>query len=74
MDIVYCDNDCMLFPISLFTQIGLKPRTGLLGQIVLFDFGSFYMLRCLSIHVINEQDRRTLTSTQKKVRRRPEKM
>ena len=32
------------------------PRYGLLGQVILFNFSTFQMVRCLSAHVVNEQE------------------
>ena len=61
----------------IFSQIVFKPRSGVLGQSVLFNFGTFYMMRCLCVHVVNEQDRRTLLHvpiSQKKIGTRPVKM
>ena len=56
------------------SQIVFKPRSGVLGQMVIFDFGNFYMIRYLCVHVINEQDKRLLApSTQRKFNNRPEK-
>ena len=63
--------------VSFFSQIVFKPRSGVLGQSVLFNFGTFYMMRCLCVHVVNEQDRRTLLHvpiSQKKIGSRPVKM
>ena len=62
---------------SLFVlQISFKPRSGVLGQMVIFDFGNFYMIRYLCVHVINEQDRRLLSSNTQRQNKnnRPDKM
>lgn len=51
-----------------------KPRSGVLGQMIIFDFGNFYMARYLCVHVINEQDKRLLASTtQRRPNNKPDK-
>ena len=45
----------------------LKPQVGVSGQLVIFDFGSFYMLRCLAVHVVSEHDRRLLPANRRTV-------
>ena len=38
------------------TQISLKPRSGILGQLVVFDFGAFQLVRGLCVHVLKEHE------------------
>ena len=38
-------------------QVSLKPRSGVLGQLVVFDFGNVCLVRGLSVHVLNEMER-----------------
>ena len=47
-----------VFVIILYFQISLKPRTGILGQVIIFNFEEFYLVRGLSIQVLNEAERR----------------
>lgn len=44
-------------------QVTLVPRSGLLGQLVAFDFGGFTMVRGLAVHVLTEQEVRILDTT-----------
>lgn len=37
-------------------QVTAKPRSGLLGQLVVFQFGSFRILQCLVVRVISENE------------------
>ena len=55
-------------------QVSLSPRPGVLGQLVLFDFSSFYLVRCITVHVISEQEDRMIKMSADTVRKRPEKM
>ena len=43
-------------------QISLKPRSGVLGQLVVFDFGSCYLVRGLSVHVLNEVEKKQMVN------------
>ena len=54
-------------------QISLKPRSGVLGQLVIFDFGTFYLARGLSIHVLNEGERKLVIDVGTPRRARPAK-
>lgn len=56
-----------------FLQISLKPRSGVLGQLVIFDFGSFRLARGLSIHVLNETERKLVMNMGQPRRQRPAK-
>ena len=49
---------CVILFVRL--QVAFRPRYGLLGQVVLFNFSTFQMVRCLSAHVVNEQEARLL--------------
>ena len=48
--------------VIIFLQISLKPRSGVLGQLVIFDFETFYLSRALSIHVLSEAERRLMVN------------
>ena len=48
----------------ILLQVDLvRTRIGVMGQTVLFDFGSFYMIRCLTVHVISEQEKQWNSSS-----------
>jgi hypothetical protein len=60
-------------PDKVHVKICLKPRSGVLGQLVIFDFGTFYLARGLSIHVLNEAERRLMMNMGAPRRQRPTK-
>lgn len=66
---------CIMFSSSLLIslQISLKPRSGVLGQLVIFDFGSFYLARGLNIHVLNEAERKLVINMGRSHSQRPAK-
>ena len=51
----------------------LVPRSGLLGQLVVFDFESFLMVRGLSVHVLTEQELRLSELSETRDKSRPPK-
>ena len=54
-------------------QVTVMPRSGILGQLVLFDFGPFYMARGLTVHVLNDQEARLLQHSQSTKAKKPQK-
>ena len=52
---------------------GYSHASGILGQLVLFDFGLFYMARELTAHVLNDQEARLLQHSQLTKARKPQK-
>ena len=54
-------------------QLTVTPRSGILGQLVLFDFGSFHMVRGLTVHVLNDQEARLLQHSQSTKAKKPQK-
>ena len=56
------------------TQVTLTPRPGVLGQLVLFDFSDFYLVRCITVHVVSEQEDRMIKMAANTAKKRPEKM
>ena len=56
------------------TQVTLTPRPGVLGQLVLFDFSDFYLVRCITVHVVGEQEDRMIKMAANTARKQPEKM
>ncbi|XP_011406766.2 PREDICTED: probable helicase with zinc finger domain [Amphimedon queenslandica] len=53
----------------------VRTRIGVMGQTVLFDFGSFYMIRCLTVHVASEQEKQwNSSSTATAGKYKPEKV
>ena len=56
------------------TQVTLVPRSGLLGQLVVFDFGSFIMIRGLAVHVLTEQESRMLDTVALKKKKAKKKL
>lgn len=67
------DSICCLSLNSL-VQVTLTPRPGVLGQLVLFNFSSFYLVRCITVHVVSEQEDRMIKMAANASRKRPEKM
>ena len=57
-----------------YTQVTLTPRPGVLGQLVLFDFSDFYLVRCITVHVVGEQEDRMIKMAANTARKQPEKM
>lgn len=39
-----------------YLQVTVKPRPGLLGQLVIFQFGSFHILQCMVVRMIDENE------------------
>ena len=54
-------------------QVKLIPRSGLLGQLIVFDFESFLMVRGLAVHVLTEQELRLAELSETRVNKRPPK-
>ena len=54
-------------------QVSVTPRSGTLGQLVLFDFGSFHLVQALMVHVLSEQETKLLQSSQSKKGKEPQK-
>ena len=38
----------------------MKPRPGLLGQLVIFQFGSFRILQCMVVRMISENEEKLM--------------
>lgn len=41
-------------------QVTAKPRPGLLGQLIIFQFGSFHVLQCMVVRTISENEEKLL--------------
>jgi len=54
-------------------QLTVTPRSGILGQLALFDFGAFHMVRGLTVHVLNDQEARLLQISQSTRPKKPQK-
>lgn len=41
---------------TVCAQVSVRPRSGLLGQVVIFQFGSFRISKCLVVRVVSESE------------------
>jgi hypothetical protein len=54
----YAINQAIFHPNTILVKIDLvKRRRGLIRQCVLFNFGTFYMMRCISVGVYDKDDK-----------------
>ena len=44
----------------MFSQVTAKPRAGLLGQLIIFQFGYFRILQCMVVRMIGETEEKLL--------------
>ena len=54
-------------------QLTAMPQSGILGQLVLFDFGTFHIVRGLTMYVLNDQEARLLQISQSTRPKKPQK-
>lgn len=49
----------------------VKPRSGLLGQLVIFQFASFRIVQCLVVRMISENEEKLMKSKSHTTNRPP---
>jgi len=54
-------------------KLTAMPRSGIIGQLVLFDFGTFHIVRGLTVYVLNDQEARLLQISQSTRAKKPQK-
>ena len=59
---------------GVYTQVTLTPQPGVFRQLVLFDFSSFYLVRCINVHVLSEEEGRMKKMAARSARKQPKKM
>ena len=49
-----------LVRLHMSTQVTAKPRPGLLGQLIIFQFGAFHILQCMVVRMLGENEEKLI--------------